>query len=421
MKPARSVLSVVGVLLLVIAAGGPATHAQGGYPEPVDLYVNDFAGLLTPEHASAIRSLFADLRSDTGIEAVVVTIGSIHDYPTGDATLESFATNLFNTWGVGDKAKNNGVMILVAVRDREVRIEVGTGYESTLNAAMQAAIDEHMLPAFRRNDYSRGIYDGARAVVHELTGQWPGELAATAAPPPTRPVAATAPAQSPTRAAVSSSPRASPGTTTSVDPMVVVGGIITGGILVGAVVVAFGAPLYARYLPRRCPNCKTRMIRLDEVSDDVYLDSGQKLEEMLKSIDYDVWKCPNCNFHTLHGYSRRLSRMRECPKCKYRTLKVTSRTSAKPTYTSEGKEHISAHCHHCNHRREETITLSMLIRPDRSGWDSGSRPSDDSGSFGGSGFDRSDFGSRSSGDSGSRTSADFGGGKSSRDGASGKW
>ena len=393
MKPARRVLPVLGALLLVMTAGGPATHAQGGYPEPVDLYVNDFAGLLTPEHASAIRSMFSDLKAEAGIEAVVVTIGSIKDYPTGDATLESFATNLFNTWGVGDKAKNNGVMILVAVKDRKVRIEVGTGYESTLNAAMQAVIDEHMLPAFRRSDYSRGIYDGALAVIRELTGQWPSDLAATAASPPTRPVVATAPAQSPTRAAASSSPRAATGPATSVDPTVVIGGLAAG---VGA--ATFGLRRYARYRRRRCPNCKTYMIRLDEVSDDVYLDSGQKLEETLASVDYDVWKCPNCNMHTLHGYYRLFSRIKPCPKCGFRTLVVYSHTISQPTYTSTGEKRITRDCRHCQYHDAQSVILPMLTR------------SDDSSSSGLSGSD-----------SGGSSTVDFGGGSSSGDGASGKW
>ena len=374
MKPARRVILFVGVLLLVMAAGGPATYAQGGYPEPVDPYVNDFARLLTPEHASAIRSLFSDLKRDTGIEAVVVTIGSIHDYPTGDATIESFATNLFNTWGVGDKAKNNGVMILVAVNDRKVRIEVGAGYESTLNAAMQEVIDEHMLPAFRRDDYSRGIYDGARAVIHELTGQWPADTVAAAIP-------------SPTRAAASSSPRSATGPATSVDPTVVIGGLAVG---VGA--AAFGLRRYARYHRRRCPNCRMYMIRLDEVSDDVYLDSGQKLEETLASVDYDVWKCPSCNMHALHGYNGWFASFKPCPRCNYRTLGITRETLEAPTYSSTGKDVIKRDCRHCQYHDEQIVVVPMLV-------ESSSGSGMDSGSSGG----------------------DFGGGTSSGDGASGSW
>lgn len=379
MKPVRFFLSVVGALLLP-AAGGSATHAQGAYPEPVDLYVNDFAGLLTVEHASAIRGLLSNLKRDTGVEAVVVTIGSINDYATGDATIESFATNLFNTWGVGDKAKNNGVLILVAVNDRKVRIEVGAGYESTLNAAMQKVIDEYMLPAFRRADYSQGIYDGVRAVVSELTGQRPGELVATARPLPTR-------------AAAPSSPRAGSGAT-GVPPVAVIG-----GLSLGAGAATLGLRRYARYHRRRCPNCGTLMIRLDEVSDDVHLNSGQKLEEALASVDYDVWKCPICSFHALQGYNKLFSGMRRCSKCSYRTLEVKFQTISEPTYTSTGKKLITQLCRHCHNRIEETVILPMLTQAS----------SDNFGDSGGSSID-------SGGSSGG-----FGGGSSSGGGASGSW
>src|SRR5512139_995640 len=142
--------------------------AQNGYPTRVDPYVNDFSSLLTTEHTASLRSLFSELKTDNGVEIVVVTLDSIHDYATGDAAIESFATNLFNTWGIGTAQKNDGVLILVAWKDREVRIEVGAGYGDTLNADMQAIIDEQMIPAFRDENYSQGIYDGARAISHRL-------------------------------------------------------------------------------------------------------------------------------------------------------------------------------------------------------------------------------------------------------------
>ena len=257
MKPARRLLCVVGAWLLVMAAGGPVTRAQGGYPEPVDLYVNDFARLLTPEHAAAIRSLFSDLKRDSGIEAVAVTIGSIGDYPTGDATIESFATHLFNTWGVGDRAKNNGVLILVAVNDRQVRIEVGSGYGTGLNAAMQEVIDEHMLPAFRRDEYSRGIYDGARAVVHELTGQWPDALAP---------------------------PSSASGDALQWGSIA----LVASGMLVGGVAIV-GAIRYRRYY-RRCPQCQRHALGTVSQTDVAPTHTSTGRKRVIK-------ECRHCHYH----------------------------------------------------------------------------------------------------------------------------
>src|SRR3990167_6177853 len=94
-------------------------RGQGSYPTPSDDYVNDYAYVLNAPDAEQIRKMLKDLEYQTGIEAVVVTIPSVNSYQTADDSLESFATNLFNTWGVGHKRANNGVLILVSIEDRK--------------------------------------------------------------------------------------------------------------------------------------------------------------------------------------------------------------------------------------------------------------------------------------------------------------
>ena len=157
----------MAVVVVTLLASG-AVSAQTGYPSPADKYVNDYAGVLKQVHKDDLHAKLADLDEQTGIEATILTVASIHDYDTGDATIESFATNLFNTWGIGDSKKNDGLLILVAVRDRQVRIEVGKGYGSRLDQPMQRVIDEKMLPHFKQEDYSTGIYKGTLAAVEEV-------------------------------------------------------------------------------------------------------------------------------------------------------------------------------------------------------------------------------------------------------------
>ncbi len=155
---------ILGFVLSITTAQG-----QEGYPSPTDDYVNDYAGVLDQGDADAIRKMFKDLEYQTGIEAVAVTINSIGDYNTGDTTIEDFATSLFNTWGIGHKKENNGVLILVAVKDRKCRIELGRGYGRIYDSVMKQVIDEKMIPYFRTNGYSRGIYEGARGVIEKVT------------------------------------------------------------------------------------------------------------------------------------------------------------------------------------------------------------------------------------------------------------
>ena len=191
------------LLLFVLAAPiVPTAHGQGAYPPRSDTFINDYAALLTADDAAAVRSLLSDLQTSHGIEAVVVTIDSIGDYGTGDATIESFATGLFNAWGIGDATKNDGMLLLVAVKDRKVRVELGSGYGSGPSSEMQAVIDRYVLPKFRSSDYSGGIRIGTQAMIAKLTDQ---PLPETGDIPPTRaPFASTGSGASSTRDADSS-------------------------------------------------------------------------------------------------------------------------------------------------------------------------------------------------------------------------
>src|SRR5262252_8904892 len=163
----------LSMAVLRMALIGFATQAQAGYPNAKDLYVNDFANLLTAKDAITIRTALAKLRDGAGVQAVVVTIRSIHGYGTGDQTIESFATNLFNKWGIGDRQRNDGVLILVAVKDRKVRIELGSGYGKSYNEQMQGVINQQMLPHFRMKNYSRGVLEGTSSVVRILSQPGP--------------------------------------------------------------------------------------------------------------------------------------------------------------------------------------------------------------------------------------------------------
>lgn len=159
-----SLILILGLISYFVSA-----QEQAGYPKPADDYVNDFAGVLNKPDSEAIQKMFKTLEKKTGIEAVVVTINSISDYNKTDVTLESFATNLFNSWGIGHKKENNGVLVLVAVKDRKCRIELGRGYGRIYDAAMKQVIDENMLPYFKADEYSRGIFEGSRGVIEKIT------------------------------------------------------------------------------------------------------------------------------------------------------------------------------------------------------------------------------------------------------------
>jgi len=111
-----------------------------------------------------------------------------------------------------------------------------------------------------------------------------------------------------------------------------------------------GGGLYAlmrrrrRFAARDCQSCRHELHLLDEVSDDVYLDDGELAEEYLKSVDYDVWLCNNCNQHELHTYPAIFTGYKNCPTCRYRTMKTTRRTLKSPSCNSGGRDEITTEC-----------------------------------------------------------------------------
>ena len=129
--------------------------------------VNDFAGLLTPEDATALDRALSDLRDDTGVEGTVVTLTDRARYGGADG-LEPFATRLFNHWGVGDAQRNNGFMLLVLTNDREARIELGRGYQNDADIIAQDLPRRSLLPAFRDGRMSQGIRDGTQDIITHI-------------------------------------------------------------------------------------------------------------------------------------------------------------------------------------------------------------------------------------------------------------
>lgn len=130
--------------------------------------INDFADLLPQDMADRLSSDLQTLREETGIEMTVVTISSRATY--GDNTsIESFATRLFNQWGVGDTDRNDGILVLVSPGDREMRVELGSGWDPIWDDRAKNVIDFHFLPYFRDAEYARGIDAGVTELIRRFS------------------------------------------------------------------------------------------------------------------------------------------------------------------------------------------------------------------------------------------------------------
>ena len=160
-----SVVWVVACLLaLAIASAGPVLAAPK-FPELTGR-ITDNSKLLNAEDRAAIETELASLEAKSTDQVAVVTVPSLDGY-----TIEDYGYQLGRHWGIGQAGKDNGVLLIVAPNERKVRIEVGRRLEPLLTDTMSTIIIQNaILPAFRRGDFSGGIRAGVRDIKDVLLG-----------------------------------------------------------------------------------------------------------------------------------------------------------------------------------------------------------------------------------------------------------
>ena len=162
------------LLVIALLAGATTAAAQSlTFPQQTGR-VTDEAGILDAATRAALVQKLAALEAKTTDQLFVATVKSLQG-----TSIEDYANRLFRQWGIGQKGKNNGVLLLVAPTDRKVRIEVGYGLEGTLtDAASKLIIENSIIPRFRANDLPGGITRGVDNLVGLLSGDAPVPSAA---------------------------------------------------------------------------------------------------------------------------------------------------------------------------------------------------------------------------------------------------
>ncbi|HXO18437.1 MAG TPA: TPM domain-containing protein, partial [Thermoanaerobaculia bacterium] len=129
--------------------------------------VDDTAGMLPPEARQRIEDKLKALEQQTGAQVAVLTVDSLDG-----EVLEDYSHKVAQTWGLGKKGKDNGVLLLISKSDRKIRIEVGYGLEGQLTDLQNhVIIDEIMRPEFQRGDFAGGIEKGVGAIVSAVSGK----------------------------------------------------------------------------------------------------------------------------------------------------------------------------------------------------------------------------------------------------------
>jgi uncharacterized protein len=167
MKIEKFLFAVI-LVFTVLIAWSTTTWAKGtaSLGEPTG-YVNDYAGILNSADVARLTAICEELQATNGTELAIVLVETI-----GSQSIESYAQDLFETWGIGKDNADNGVLILMAVNDREWRVHTGYGVEGLLPDSLAGRIMENeAVPEFRNGDFGQGLINAATRIKSVLEGE----------------------------------------------------------------------------------------------------------------------------------------------------------------------------------------------------------------------------------------------------------
>jgi uncharacterized protein len=336
-------------------------------------WVSDPAHHLSPETVRRIDSTIFALERTTSDEMAVVVIDSLDGLEPSAAALL-----LHRRWGVGKRDRNNGIVFLWSPALRKVYVSIGYRLEGILPDGRVGQIEnQDILPRFRAGDFDGGVLAGVIA------------LATTAAGDTIFVNSGAAPAYHPPDPAEGAASRPN-GRPASQRPFWPISILITLGAAIAALFV-----WRARRSPR-CPNGHGPMQRLSHEAEGAKLSREERLEEELKSVNYDVWVCRQCPETKVVPHRAWLSSYRRCDHCGRRTALASSTTLIPATQVSAGLVEVTTECKNCGARDVTRHSTPPLPAPSSSssgssgfsssgGGDSGGGSSFGGGSAGGGG------------------------------------
>ncbi len=378
MKRLFAVFCLISLLFPVAFALSPA-DVDNVHLRDRTRFVSDMAGVMSPGARVQADSLLASMWRLSSAEPVVVILPGLDGGEIND-----FATALFSEWGIGKKDKDNGVLVLIAVDDRKMVIRTGYGAEGVLPDVIASNIIRNdMAPHFRRGDYDGGVLAALASMNtvltspearEELMSRYANDAGAGSGGVDVFrmylvfctlvgvgllvlvPVVYFSSRRQPTAKAY--------GQLQSLKLPALVATVLTLGFPLPAYLLLIVLMRHVRLHKRLCPNCSTRMVRVDEDNDNSYLTQSQDAEERLDSVDYDVWLCPECSETDIIPYVNPARNYTVCPRCNARACTlVNRRTVMAPTTMREGRGVEEYACLNCRSRWQKPYTIAKLAAP----------------------------------------------------------
>ncbi len=176
MKKFKSILILTLVFSLLLSVSAFAfrfSFSSNDFPEPTSsFFVNDFADVIDADVEEELMQIGSSLYNQTTAQVVVVTVDSLNDYEVGE-----YALQLGREWGIGSEERDNGVVLLMSVGDREITIQVGYGLEGCLPDGKTGRIlDNYAIPYLSQDDFSTGLAETYKAIVSVVCTEYDIEL-----------------------------------------------------------------------------------------------------------------------------------------------------------------------------------------------------------------------------------------------------
>jgi uncharacterized protein len=156
-------ITFITLSCFLISAGSSAAIDFPSKPDQKNFYVDE-AWLISEGDGQTINQLAGALLTEEKVGLIVVTISAMSTYGAGDYTIEKYAYELFNHWGIGSKNRNYGMLLLVSKGDRRARIELGSAWGHSYNYQAEQVMNDLIIPLFKRGEFSLGIAEGVRGM-----------------------------------------------------------------------------------------------------------------------------------------------------------------------------------------------------------------------------------------------------------------
>jgi len=178
---ANRVFSLLLVCITFFLCGATALAEDDQIPVPVgDIYVQDFAQVLNETEKAELINLGRSIENQTTAQVAVLTVQTI-----GDRTIEDYSNQAFRKYGIGSKEKDNGVLLVISMKERKLRIEVGYGLEGRIPDAKAGRIlDRYAIPYLKNQQPNKAVTETYKALAKEVFAEYGIEGGDQAAPKP---------------------------------------------------------------------------------------------------------------------------------------------------------------------------------------------------------------------------------------------